>query len=229
MSQRLDFLEAELKRQREAPPGQRPSHVITRTMEEVARIVNRLANARGEMPTNPILGDLAGNRGRSSVFRALRRLAHANIITIERKGDRRRCTVVETGRSTDWGEARPGHSPYIHRRPGDATPCKPLRKVRAPQSRPMPSELPAPAVFDPGPLVITRAATCQYPLWADGERTFYGVRRFCDDASTPGRSYCAFHVILCYREHPARPGGGHAPLDKRDFQASTRRKGLEFG
>jgi GcrA cell cycle regulator len=39
-----------------------------------------------------------------------------------------------------------------------------------------------------------RVATCCWPIGEPGSRSL----RFCDDAATPGRSYCAEHVKLAY-------------------------------
>lgn len=223
MSSRLEFLRANVAQTE--PSLLESSFIVTASMREVARIVTRLASSKQPMPNNPILGDLADGRGRSSVLRALRRLVVANIITIERQGSERRCTVVASGHTTDWGEARPGHSPYLHRRPGDPAPEKPARRERRPQSRPLLQTLPgvgAPlpvSAADRASVAIARACLCQFPLWDDGARVgFYVAPRFCSEpvSTVQGRSYCDFHDLVCYRARPA----GRKMLDKRDFQTA---------
>lgn len=228
MSERLQFFRALLENS-----GKRTGcgAVVTSSMHQVSKIVARLASAKHPMPNNPILGNLAGGKSRSSALRALRRLVAANIITIERQGSHRRCTFIATGHVTDWGEARPGHAPYLHRRPGE--PKLFFAKVRRPSSRSLPTALPGsgapPAVTaaDRCGVVLGPARTCQYPLWADGQR----VRLSCEPAvcAKPSRSassYCDFHHIFCYRNAPSSVTG--QVLDKRSFQASTRPKGLDL-
>ena len=84
--------------------------IITPLMQRVERTLARHASAYSPMPNNPILGELAGGHGRSSAYRALRRLEKLGRIRVERKHGSRRVTVVATGQTTDWGNARKGHS-----------------------------------------------------------------------------------------------------------------------
>lgn len=193
------------------PDPSTPDPVITATMAEVERIVTRLANACGEMPNNPILGELAGGRGRSSVLRALRRLEIAGIIRVEHNGNRRRVVVHALAKATAWGEARPGHSPYMHRAHGDTGPSRRPAKVRAPESRPLPAQLPEPEVLKSlrvlavVPDVMTRdiicePETCGFPLWGDGERPSRTIRAgmYCTAPVGPFGGLCAEHAALCY-------------------------------
>lgn len=205
------------------PPGAK----LTTSMRDVLRVVTRLAGTGAAMPNNPILGDLAAGRGRSSVLRALRRLVRAKVITIERRGSKRRITIIETGKQTGWGDARPGHSPYIHRRPGEA--AVKLVPVRGPASRPLPVQVayqPPPAV-DPAAaqvriLAADFAASCQMPLWADGVSPGSSPR-FCGLPSDGKHSFCIEHVALCFR--PTGQGRSSTPIPRQLDKSRTGRPG----
>ena len=161
-------------------------------MQNVLRVVTRAANLGGAMPNNPLLGHMAGGHGRSSALRALRRLAVACIVHIEVQGSYRRVLIVQTNRWTDWGDAPPRTRPLPpppprRSRTGD------LPETRAPESRPLPAARDSTRTAV-GP--IAPATTCQYPLWADGERPGESPL-FCGDPSTY-RSLCGTHAELCY-------------------------------
>lgn len=106
--------------------------VVTPSMAAVLKVLMRHANAHYPMPNNPKLGEQAGGHGRSTVLRALRRLSEAGFIRVEHRWKQRRVIMLINGRTTDWGEARPGHSPHIHRRPGEPPPAIKPAKARAP-------------------------------------------------------------------------------------------------
>lgn len=205
--------------------------VITPSMREVERIVTRLANAHDELPNNPVLGELAGRR-RNTILRALRRLESAGLLLVEKDGNRRRCTIVASGRSTGWGEARPGHSPYMHYRPGDPARKPAPGRPRQPASRPLPAQLAPganravgfdnfilmsatgtihnaldvrhiPSASDRDANAGLDAPSCQFPMWADGERP--GVNpRFCCGPVLHRTHFCAEHASACLRR-PNRP------------------------
>ncbi|MGC1408919.1 MAG: GcrA family cell cycle regulator [Acetobacteraceae bacterium] len=60
---------------------------------------------------------------------------------------------------------------------------------------PRPVSVPPPVrVAPPAPRPYGRIVTCCWPLGEPGTRTF----RFCDDASEPGKPYCADHAKLAY-------------------------------
>ncbi len=194
-----------------------PSPVITASMREVERIVTRLAHAHDTMPNNPILGELTGGRGRSAVLRALRRLETAQLILVERLGNRRRVHVIATGRVTDWGEARPGHSPYIHRPPGDTSPKVRVRKPRRPESRPMAAALPPKPILHALTLSLVseeprrrhrEPEPCNFPLWGDGERPGRVTRpgMYCPVLTDGTGSLCAEHAALCFVPRKNRAG-----------------------
>jgi GcrA cell cycle regulator len=63
-----------------------------------------------------------------------------------------------------------------------------------PQPKPQPEQksAPAPKAIYRLPPQFGRVATCCWPIGEPGSRSL----RFCDDAATPGRSYCAEHVKL---------------------------------
>ncbi len=165
-------------------------------MQEVLRLVTRLAGMSAEMPNNPSLGKLVGGRGRSCVLRALRRLEIACLVVVEHKGSRRRVIIMGTGKSTAWGEARPGHSPYLHRKRGEPAVAAEKAPRRA-NTRPLAPQLPAGVRYAP-PIVHSAADVCQWPMWKDGERP--GAEPlFCGDACTGGTSFCVGHIGFVYR------------------------------
>jgi GcrA cell cycle regulator len=60
---------------------------------------------------------------------------------------------------------------------------------------PKPISVPPPVrVAPPAPRPYGRIVTCCWPLGEPGTRSF----RFCDDASEPGKPYCADHAKLAY-------------------------------
>ena len=135
--------------------------VVSPLMEEIERILRRLAASRSPMPNNPILGELAGGRRRNSAARALEKLVLAGRITVETMPGQRR-VVFADGRMTGWGESRPGHKPFC-------------RNARGQQPPPPPPKREAPVLVD---VFVPRehrpdvpaARQCQWPLWADGEK-----------------------------------------------------------
>ncbi|MGI4792676.1 MAG: GcrA family cell cycle regulator [Janthinobacterium lividum] len=192
--------------------------VITPSMQEVLRFVTRLANMSAEMPNNPELGKLIGGRGRSCVLRALRRLEVAAVLVVEHKGSRRRVTIMGTARSTAWGEARPGHSPYLHRRRGEPAIARQKAPRRA-NTRPLAPQLPPGVHYHP-PLVHAAAATCQWPMWGDDERPGR-VPLFCGNVCAEDLSFCAAHAGDVYKKRtpstqPKGLGMGKSPSILRD-------------
>jgi hypothetical protein len=159
--------------------------VMTPLMVQVETILRRLANAKAPMPNNPILGTLAGSRGRSSASRALERLASINRLRIERDVRHRR-VVFPDGAMTGWGEARPGHRPYSTNAPGTI----PRPPVRRPLSPALPPSVP------PGPpIFVGPAMNCQWPQWGDGVRP---TGLFCGLPSQEGRSWCVEHTYVVH-------------------------------
>ena len=156
---------------------------VTPLMAQLERTLHRIAANGGELPNNPRLGERLGHR-RQPIQRALNRLRRNGRIQIERRGNQRRITVLSAGVRTDWGEARPGHAPYSSTPRGTSTTsvatAEQVDVVEA--GRP-----PAPAArsIPTGP-----TSSCQYPLWADGEKP-NGC--YCSAPSVRGRSYCADH------------------------------------
>ncbi|MEJ0018080.1 MAG: GcrA family cell cycle regulator [Acetobacteraceae bacterium] len=59
---------------------------------------------------------------------------------------------------------------------------------------PKPVAVSPPARVMPPPRPYGRIVTCCWPLGEPGTRSF----RFCDEASDPGKPYCAEHVKLAY-------------------------------
>ena len=186
-------------------------HVITPSMQRVFDVVNRKASFSHPMPNNPILGELAGGHGRSTVLRALNRLSKAGIIKIERRERRRRVVIIATGQSTDWGEARLGHSPHIHRHLGEPLRAVRTARARAPSSRalkaqftPIPEpSMPEGAQFPQLWLEIAALPSCQFPEWRDGERPGKSPL-FCNKSRSRTASYCLDHLGLCNRFSPER-------------------------
>jgi hypothetical protein len=174
-----------------------PKSVFTPLMAEVERILIRIAQVRGDMPNNPVLGQRAGGRGRSSVDRALRRLARIGRIRLEVEPGRRRVHLLaHDGLVTGWGEARPGHRPFCSRPKGTTAP---IVKTRAPDSQPLPASagtIPALASlagmeWTPPAVAHGATRTCQWPMWGDDERPTY---RFCDAATARSDScWCEGH------------------------------------
>lgn len=83
-------------------------------------------------------------------------------------------------------------------------PAAPL-PVAAPVPPPAPIVRPAAPAVRPAPVVVARpqpapvrpygrVITCCWPIGEPGTRSF----RFCDDASEPGKPYCAEHAKLAY-------------------------------
>lgn len=188
--------------------------VITASMDDIRRVIVRVANTGEAMPNNPLLAELAGRGGRSSALRALRRLVRVKALKIETRGSYRRVQIVATGRWTGWGEARPGHAPYLHRERGAQMPGDSV-KPRHPESRPLP-----PAVrnairyIDITPIDVSHADTCQ---WTEGDRR---APLFCGVPCSRNSSYCTEHTAIVYprrrrselRPDSHRPHAGTANL-----------------
>jgi len=181
-------------------------HVITPSMRDVLEVVESLVRTGSPMLNNPLLGERAGERGRGrpTVLRALRRLSEADIISIEHRERQRRVTMLATGRSTDWGEARPGHSPFSRCRPGEPPPAVQPMKARRPSSTPSISHL-TPDLEPPAPEAARRpqllpesivAPLCQYPKWRDGERPGKSPI-YCNEPALGAASFCREHAELC--------------------------------
>ena len=189
---------------------------MTAAMRRVLDTVARLARTGSPMLNNPQLGEGVGGISRSSALRALGKLSAAGLIEIELRidcGKRvRRVRIVATNLCTGWGEARLGHSPYIHRRRGEPPPAARPAKVRTPLSRPLKphaaasptlfasvadlqphSVLPAMARKPPGRTVKTRL-TPVHQLQLPFEPVTTAVCRYPKwrDGERPGRSprYC---------------------------------------
>ena len=185
----------------QALPLDRRNPVMTPLMVAIEKILTRIADVGGEMPNNPVLGERAGGRGRSSVDRALRRLATAGRIQIEAKPGRRRVFLVASDSYTDWGEARPGHRPFCRRAKG-APPLPP--KPRLPDSQPLPASantlprLPSLIGFECAlPAVsLAPARQCQWPMWGDDEAP---TEQYCGMGSVEGYSFCQKHRDLVFR------------------------------
>lgn len=186
--------------------------VITRCMSDVARVVTRIANAADSMPNNPILGELAGGRGRSSVLRALRRLHKACVIRLETSGSRRRVHILATGAVTAWGEARPGHSPYARRPYGTPAAETRPRRARTETSRPLPPQLPPISGVAVVLVIVDELAdlpkvkelqTCQFPKWEDAERP-RGKALFCGAPAMNRSDFCPACHALCYKPSSKR-------------------------
>ena len=160
---------------------------ITPLMEKLEKAIRKLARNSEAMPINPDLGEMIGN-GRSSVIRALDRLERAGRIVMERELRARRI-VFPDGSATEWGEYRPGHSPYCTNAKGAIPTIKP--KERAPESLPLPPRLPT--LPPPIPIRFGRVKECEWPMWRDDQRPT-GV--YCGEAVTPGKSWCARHAHI---------------------------------
>ena len=188
--------------------------VVTLSMAAVLSVLKRNANAHYPMPNNPRLGEqTSSGHGRSTVLRALRRLSDAGFIRVEHRWKQRRVVILINGRTTDWGEARPGHSPQVHRRPGEPSPAIKPPKAHAPSSRPLASHfMPILSLLTPEaarctqvPLKVIAIRTCQYPMWRDGERP----RRsplFCNKPTVGRASLCCEHTEQCNKSKPNRHG-----------------------
>lgn len=201
------------------------STVVTPSMQEVLRIVTRIAVAGEPMPNNPTLGEICGGRGRSSALRALRRLQFCGYLSIERRDSKRRVVIVSTSQATGWGDARPGHSPYLHRRPGEPWAPRP-RAARRPESRPLRPQVSAPPPPSPRALAAAHAPanSCQMPTWADGQRPG-AAQAFCGEPSIEHSSFCRSHHELCFISSPAQRAlryvDGPRHLDKRRFNRTA--------
>ena len=168
----------------------RPPATITALMKVVEAVLVRISTNGSTMPNNPMLGQRCGGRGRSSMDRALRRLASIGHIQIEYRHGLRRVFVVQCGRWTDWGEARKGHAPF-------STTPRPPKGWKPPQ--PVAIEQPrafvrAVVFFQPEPEPrYAGPRTCQWPMWSDqGKST--GV--YCDAPVNGKGSYCAAHQAM---------------------------------
>lgn len=171
------------------------SPVITPLMLQVEKIVQRLANAAHSMPSNPILGEQAGGKGRGVVARALMRLHEAGRLQIEIADGKRR-VVMPSGAVTGWGDFAVGvHRPYSRHAKGVTPDEKPKRL----DYKPVADEAFRYRI-QPQRLVVTGPApTCQWPTWADGVKpkgtdSIAGLAAlFCGMTSIKNSSYCSKH------------------------------------
>lgn len=176
---------------REPPPQfclDLSGHTITALMLEIERILRRIAMAHSPMPNNPVLGALAGNRGRSSASRSLERLEKAGRIRIERETRRRRVRFPDH-LCTGWGDARPGHKPYS----SNARGVTPPKRKRAPNSLPM--RMPRMPILPIDILELSSSVLCAWPMWEAGE---IPNDHYCGKLSQRGRSWCVEHTCLVY-------------------------------
>ena len=150
---------------------------ITPLMEEVERIIRRHAVASLPMPTNPVLGELAGGRGRSSVSRAVQRLIVIGRLVVE-SDEKIRRAVFPDGIKTGWGKTCKGHAPYCSRPRGTV--------VVVPEP-PVVIRLHAPIIER---VKIKPSLECQMPMWGDGEKP---THIYCGKPCVPGTSWCADH------------------------------------
>ncbi len=154
-------------------------NVLTPLVADIERIIRRVVQSGAPMPNNPVLGALAGNRGRSSAQRAVARLVKLRRIKVEtRHGERR--AVLPSGAATGWGEARQGHAPYCTTKKGQP---KPPPK-RGPCSPAMPATVQLPAI------VVKPAEACQMPMWPDGAKP---NGHYCGAPVVGRTSWCCDH------------------------------------
>jgi hypothetical protein len=203
---RIVVLRPALVEQPSEQPNVARAPVITPLMLQVEKIVQRLATAYHPMPSNPILGEQAGGKGRGVVARALMRLEQAGRLVIEIAAGKRR-VVMPNGATTSWGDFAVGvHRPYSRRAKGSAPEAKPTRLDYKPEG-----EEPFRYKIQPQRLVPTGPApTCQWPTWADGIKpsgthSVEGLKNlFCGDRSESGRSYCKRHVGDAFVPNPTK-------------------------
>lgn len=162
-----------------------PAARISPLMQEVERIMRRLAAAGSEMPDNPTLGELASRRPRSSVLKALQKLERAGHILVERDKSLRRVLVVATGQRTGWGQYRRGHAPYSAN----------------PHLRGRPKVAPAPIIRlgRPPPIIEKWDAIDVCQFIADDERSLGREPTVCGRAVLRGKSWCGEHHALLTR------------------------------
>ncbi|WP_156038076.1 hypothetical protein [Acidiphilium angustum] len=184
-----------------------PRCTLSDLAQEVLVIVTRLAEGRIEMPTYPVLGIMASNRGRQSVAKAFDRLVNLGLVRVETRRTTRRVLVVGTGNFTGWGEWVDGHAPHSApsqapldptaivavegvRRPSPMTPEGEMTVAQYLRSLPRPTARP-----DPGP-----SRNCQY---IKGEIS-RGVVEFCNAKSRNGKSWCDDHLKIVFDKHSRR-------------------------
>jgi hypothetical protein len=152
---------------------------MTALTEMVEGVLVRIAKNGSTMPNNPMLGQRCAGRGRSSMDRAIRRLAKLGRVRVEIRGSLRRLWVKSCDRWTDWGEARKGHAPFTARARGTPPPEPPPPSAEI-------VRLPRPVIEQ---LKVRPSECCQWPLWPDGARP---DGRYCERAIFR-KSYCAEH------------------------------------
>jgi len=147
--------------------GRRTAQLITPMMAAVEAVVRRHAAASLEMPSNPVLGQLIGGKGRQTAWRALAKLVAAGRLLIEVKDGRRRVWVRDTGHHTDWGAYSVSpHAPYTVSKRGEKRVSK---EVVRPDIKEV-DDQPARYRVEPQRLVATEAAeVCCWPMWGDDE------------------------------------------------------------
>lgn len=176
-----------------------PRYSLSDLAQEVLVIVTRLAEGRIPMPSYPVLGEMASNRGRQSVAKAFDRLVNLGLIRVEVRNASRRVLVLGIAQFTGWGDWVQGHAPNT------APMQQPLESQAQPETPVVASafasavvpivpeqtfaaylrSLPRPVkVADPGP-----ARECQFILAEYGHS---GVQ-FCGARSAPGKSWCDVH------------------------------------
>lgn len=160
-------------------------YTMSPLLTEIERILRRLAIGKLPMPNNPILGQLAGGRGRSSAARAVDRLISIGRIVIETEEGKHR-VVFPDGQVSGWGISRKGHAPFCSNPKGTAPP--PYK--RKPNSMPMPPQVPKSS-----PIVVGPSSTCCWPLWGYGEKPNH---KYCELPSVKGFSWCLTHKKISF-------------------------------
>jgi len=154
-----------------------PRQAVTPLMAALERAITKLCAVGEPIPNNPGLGELIGNRGRSSVDRALRGLAALGRIRIELNGRMRRVWVSAAGQFTGWGVIRKGHAPFSSRARGSPRPQRPIvERLGAPQTQ---------------PIHFGVLRECQWPVAEQG-RTLVMC---CAPVVKLGKPYCETHHL----------------------------------
>lgn len=174
-----------------------PALGVTPVMAAVEAVLRRHAAATLDMPTNPVLGQLVGGRGRNTVWRALERLAALDRISIEIRDGKRRIRIMESGLVTGWGPfASNTHAPYSSRPRGAKPAPDPVRLDYKPaEGEAFRYRIEPQKLVHVGP-----SATCCWPMWGEGARP---THLYCGEAvpaklRRDGHSYCQVHFLSAH-------------------------------